>query len=474
LTVIEAPSFSPGGERDSGYVAGEIDLDDLTATSIWHRVYSQHTRTWQAGDEMEPVSVISLPIEKSAELLHEPIYIESLRLKDFRCFDQLELRFDQPSSLEGRWTCIAGINGAGKSSILQALGLVLLGNPLAADLRSGRLNRMRRLVSGERQRAEIQAVLRAGEDNRVIQLRLDIDEDRIVSTGGPPYAGVSPAPSWDEIRPHVVAGYGATRNLSSRVDRGNEDLSPDARRLITLFDPLSQLSGAEVLLTQQAEGGPLAPLLQNALSQVFGSELRIETGPSGIRFVVADKDHVEAIDLPDGFRAAAAWIADLCAIWCEKAPDLAGNANPGDIQAIVLIDEIDLHLHPSLQRELVPRLRRTFPKVQWIVTTHSPLVLANFDVNEIIALDRDCDGNIRQLDRQIFSFTSDEIYHWLMRTRPTGAAMEEELRKADEGVGMSPDEVAELMRTSPDANATDARKQVAEFREILKTLKRRA
>jgi hypothetical protein len=48
------------------------------------------------------------------------VHVQSLRLTDFRCFDELELRFDRQSSLEGRWTCIAGINGAGKSSILQA------------------------------------------------------------------------------------------------------------------------------------------------------------------------------------------------------------------------------------------------------------------------------------------------------------------------------------------------------------------
>jgi len=413
-----------------------------------------------------------MAVRVSSNNLSHDVYVESLRLANFRCFERLELHFARQSSLEGRWTCIAGINGAGKSSVLQALGLVLLGYPLALELGFGRLKRMRRLVDlFNREGAEVEVVLRAPEPNRLIRLRLEIYEGRIVAPGLPPLPAFPP--SWDPVRQVVIAGYGATRNLSpTRIDSGSENLSPDARHLITLFEPLSQLADAEVLLGRQPASGPFAELFRNFVRQVLGPDLQIAERVPEIRFSVADKDLVEAIDLPDGFRSAAAWIADLCAFWCEKAPDLAARANPADIQAIVLIDEIDLHLHPSLQRELVPRLRKALPKVQFIVTTHSPLVLANFDANEIIALDRDLDGSIREIDRQILGFTSDQIYEWLMETRPMGAAMEEEIQKSDDGLGMDHAEVARLMRVSPTTSEEAAGKQVAEFKEILKTLKR--
>jgi hypothetical protein len=99
-------------------------------------------------------------------------------------------------------------------------------------------------------------------------------------------------------------------------------------------------------------------------------------------------------------------------------------------------------------------------------------VLANFDVNEIIARDRDSEGNIRELDRQILVFTTDEIYKWLMGTPPTGAAIEEELQKSDDGIGRDREEMASLMRTSPDTDEEAARKRVTEFKEILKSLNR--
>ncbi|HXM40547.1 MAG TPA: AAA family ATPase [Bryobacteraceae bacterium] len=402
----------------------------------------------------------------------EPLYVKTLRLRNFRCFEQLELRFDRPSSLEGRWTCIAGINGAGKSSILQALGIALLGYPMALELGGARLNRMRRLVDlFNRMRAEVEVVLSVPHPDPPVQLRVDIDDGQIVAKGD---AAFGP-PVWDRVRRLLIAGYGATRNLSSRTDFVSENLSPDVRRQITLFEPLSQLAGADVLLGRQYSTLNLEELLQNAIGQVFGDELKVTPSgspPSGISFTVSGQDTVDAMDLPDGYRSLVAWLADLCAFWCEKAPDLAANANPADIHAIVLIDEIDLHLHPSLQRALIPRLRKSFPNVQWIVTTHSPLVLANFDANEIIALDRDTYGKIRDLDRQILSFTADEIYEWLMGTQPGGVEIEEELRKSDEGIGKGQEEIASMMRVSPDTDEEAARKHVTEFKEILKTLKR--
>lgn len=83
-----------------------------------------------------PPNELNVSVVGSNEAIgaEEPIYIESLRLENFGCFEHLDLHFNRPSSLEGRWTCIAGINGSGKSTILQALGVALLGNPLALEL----------------------------------------------------------------------------------------------------------------------------------------------------------------------------------------------------------------------------------------------------------------------------------------------------------------------------------------------------
>ncbi len=188
-------------------------------------------------------------------------------------------------------------------------------------------------------------------------------------------------------------------------------------------------------------------------------------------FTVMGHDSVPALDLPDGFRSSIAWLADLCAAWCDKHPAKADGARPADIEAIVLIDEIDLHLHPSLQRELVPRLRKALPKVQWIVTTHSPLVLANFDANEIVALDRDREGHVRPLDRQILGFSSDQIYQWLMGTSPTGEAIEEMLEKNEADGEPTDDKIAELLDISPRVGESEARERLGKLKNVIERLK---
>jgi predicted ATP-binding protein involved in virulence len=67
--------------------------------------------------------------------------------------------------------------------------------------------------------------------------------------------------------------------------------------------------------------------------------------------------------------------------------------------------------------------------VQFIVTTHSPLVLSSFDRAEIVMLDRASEGGIRTLDRQIFAFSTDQVYDWLMGTPPQSTVLDEKLKE---------------------------------------------
>ena len=78
---------------------------------------------------------------------------------------------------------------------------------------------------------------------------------------------------------------------------------------------------------------------------------------------------IDIAQLSDGEKCLVAMAGDIArrmVLAMPKAP------NPLETEAVVLIDEIELHLHPGLQRTILPRLRKAFPKAQLIVTTHSP------------------------------------------------------------------------------------------------------
>jgi predicted ATP-binding protein involved in virulence len=88
--------------------------------------------------------------------------------------------------------------------------------------------------------------------------------------------------------------------------------------------------------------------------------------------------------LSDGYRTLLALVMDLARRLAQANPHLV---KPLHSEAIVLIDEIDLHLHPGLQQTVLLDLQRTFPNTQFIVTTHSPQVLTTVQKENIRRLE---------------------------------------------------------------------------------------
>jgi hypothetical protein len=89
-----------------------------------------------------------------------------------------------------------------------------------------------------------------------------------------------------------------------------------------------------------------------------------------------------------GYRTLIAWMVDLAARMMERYPE---STNPIAEPAVVLIDELDLHLHPAWQRKLIRYLSERFVNTQFIVTAHSPLVVQAGAEGNIAVLRRDDD-----------------------------------------------------------------------------------
>lgn len=108
-------------------------------------------------------------------------------------------------------------------------------------------------------------------------------------------------------------------------------------------------------------------------------------------------------ELGFGYQTTLTWLADFCKQMFELYPDAE---NPLHEEAVVLVDEIDLHLHPKWQRDLVPTLSKIFPKVQFIVTTHSPHVLQSMEDVNLYVLRRNAEsGEIEAERSNVTNFT---------------------------------------------------------------------
>ncbi len=143
---------------------------------------------------------------------------------------------------------------------------------------------------------------------------------------------------------------------------------------------------------------PVLNTVRRALSKMDENlrNPRVEYSP--LRFVMddysKDKNHPTEIRIErmsDGYRIMIALIADIAARMAEANPSLeeSGFEDALNTPGIVLIDEIDLHLHPMWQRKVIGQLTTIFPKVQFIVSTHSPnVVLGDMENSQVIKLDQ--------------------------------------------------------------------------------------
>ena len=148
---------------------------------------------------------------------------------------------------------------------------------------------------------------------------------------------------------------------------------------------------------------PVLEAVRKALDTVVPNykNPRIETRP--LRFIMDRIDktvngeisHELRIEqLSEGYKIVIAMVADLAARMAEANPEME---NPLNTSGIVLIDEVDLHLHPRWQREILVQLTEVFPNLQFIVSTHSPVIVVGAaEIAQIVNLNKinDDDNNI--------------------------------------------------------------------------------
>lgn len=96
--------------------------------------------------------------------------------------------------------------------------------------------------------------------------------------------------------------------------------------------------------------------------------------------------------LSDGYRNVISIVADIAFRMCVLNPHLGKDVTQLT-DGVVLIDEIDLHLHPKWQRHIVDDFKRIFPKVQFIATTHSPFIIQSLETGELRSLDENLRGD---------------------------------------------------------------------------------
>lgn len=116
------------------------------------------------------------------------------------------------------------------------------------------------------------------------------------------------------------------------------------------------------------------------------NNLRIKLNPSRMIITNGNGENLRIEQLSGGYKAVLSMVADIAKRLAMANPN---SKNPLQEEAVILIDELDLHLHPRWQKSIVSDLKRTFPNCQFIVTTHSPFIVQSLTKEEIINIEKD-------------------------------------------------------------------------------------
>lgn len=291
-------------------------------------------------------------------------YITSIEIHNFRVIEDLVLKF--PVALQGAsksWMVLLGENGVGKSSILKAVTLALQNRDYFANTK-----------------LDASKFLRIGSESGFVKVHLtDYSEPFHLHFNKKRFTKLD-----DNQIQTCFFGYGGTRLLPQSNHK--PATTKGLIRAENLFDPFLPLINAKswMLSLKGRRFGYSALALKDLLVRENKDRLFRRNGEIKLR--LADfGDSIPLEGLSDGYQSIIALTADILKVMLETWPT-ADKA-----QGIVLIDEIDVHLHPRWKVEIVSRLRRTFPRVQFIITTHDPLCLMGTQPGEVHVLHRDAD-----------------------------------------------------------------------------------
>lgn len=382
------------------------------------------------------------------------MYVRSLQIENLRCFESASVDLQFPGRELGtppdlpNVNLLVGNNGAGKTTVLKAIALAVLG-PILPSSGLVPYNLVRRRTPDSYICAEqvfhAEDLETTAPQNRIEisisklkdQERFGVITDHLGTPGGA--FGAWEKLFEDDSPAFFLVGYGATRWTADTSQF--EPVASQRKRRGFRYQRVAGLFEEFIGLTPLSSWLPRLELDDARFEEV--SRLLNDLLPADSRFLGQMEDGeylfthcgipVPLGALSDGYRAYIGWVSDLLYNISLSAPK---GTHLRDARGVVLVDEIDLHLHPEWQREVVPTVARALPNLQFVLTTHSPIVAGTLSAQNIFVLEMDGVGasTIRQLTEPIHGLNADQIlvssYFGLNTTRAPGA--EDVLRRLSE------------------------------------------
>ncbi|WP_440223310.1 AAA family ATPase [Dokdonella sp. MW10] len=312
------------------------------------------------------------------------IAVSSVSLKNICGIQNLTLNFEVPDIDKGQWILLLGPNGVGKTTLLRSFALALRSIRFPGIWPRGAFSNQWKHIS-------LLAKQETQESSILVSLSDGTEHKTTIRAGGS--IGFSQSPEQIEPRLFPLFAYGCRRGSAlggaSRQVNLEDDDGPE---IATLFDDGADLIQAETWLVS-LEGDSLKNDRSRLIFRHVTESLKKLLNVQEIEIIdqklwVSDYSgpRLPFGSLSDGYLSSAGWFLDIIARWlnlADRSDHVISEDFISQIRGLVLIDEIDLHLHPRWQVEIVERTREILPRMSFIATTHNPLTLVGADANEI-------------------------------------------------------------------------------------------
>jgi predicted ATP-binding protein involved in virulence len=363
------------------------------------------------------------------------MYIDELQIENFRCFSKQSVQFMHPDSPRAAGVrfpnvnVVLGANGVGKTTLLKAAALATytpwikqfgfrpyqlvritqtLNNNKVAKIRAVQVIQDDFSVSGNRKISEVEIYLQI-EINHELQEEIITRSEFIptsieVSDFGSPGNIINPSGLFS-------IAYSAMRRVerlpSYEIESQDKQFPYRYLRIANLFD-------SRVVLTPLVSWLPQLPKSEKKqILKLFASlmpaKLEFSDSIDGREFsFYHNKIRIPFDALADGHRSHIGWVSDLLYHLHRANPK-----NVQDVHGVVLVDEVDLLAHPTWQRTIVPDLSKAFPKLQFILTTHSPIVAASVEAANLFILQPGRYGTARltRPDAEVYGLNAQQVLH---------------------------------------------------------------
>jgi predicted ATP-binding protein involved in virulence len=372
------------------------------------------------------------------------MHIQQVKIKNFRCFEDLTVNLNPDVNI------FVGNNGSGKSAVLDAIIASIypylhefqdidedkdLIPVFQRDLLIKNNGKSNGIVEFTVEVTGLPrwTVIYTKEENSNNDDRLHIKykDSKITIFDRDFFRNINTLKSNSQFDIFVLAYYKGNRNLANITDLNNlsNKLFANSESLTNIFDAIADFTDLAnwffIREFQELREGknrgdinyelPDLKQIRKAISIIVSPNARVyfsRTDPTKLMVEweteIGEKIELSLNQLSSGYRNMLALVMDFARRLAQANPQME---NPLEAEAVLMIDEIDLHLHPTWQQKIIPDLRKVFPNTQIIATTHSPEIVTTVERHQVKILE---DYQIKECPSPTRGMKSSDVLRYVL------------------------------------------------------------